>query len=280
MSYVFYAKMDNNNRGKAANRASINRRQVLKGTAYTGALVGGVSISSKNTLGRSQPAGDILEMTAPFVSISLTVPAPKDAIKIDGNPRFPATIETESGVYLPQGPSSIFEDGTSGVVVETPSRITQVESGDVITQNSISTVASSDDGNSLLVESSISDSIRLQSVGDALTIQFGSEELQIQKSEQVSHTRRVELTYQTLNGKESETVDITLSATYNGNIDIKSHEDLIVIPKNSEGGQHIKREMKPKIEKTGRVGSWTNVVEMNSINAWGIELEENGGDDK
>lgn len=255
----------------------IARRKVLKGTAYTGALVGGVSITTANTRGSSPTDGDTLEITAPFVSVSLKVPTPEDAVEIDSSSRFPPTIKTESGTYLPQSPVELFEDGQPGVVIGTPHGIKQATLGSVITQSPVSTAAPSGEEGNLLAESSVSADIILQSIGNTATVQFGSDELQVQENERTTRSRQVNLIYQTVNGEKSKIVDATLSIKNHGQTTLKSHQNLVVIPKDSPGGQHIREVMRPKLEENGRVGSWVDIIELTAIDAWGIELATNGG---
>lgn len=245
------------------------RRSVLKRIAATGVSAG--SISALPSTVAAETRDDAVEREAPFVSVEVTVSKPDDAIVHSDDRPFPKTIETPSAMYLPLGFDAPAGAREHGPVIEDTHSVRFSQPNELLGMEHVRTSTGR-----FLARGSISDDAVLKSTGNVAKVGFGPDTVEAQVGERVSHTRDVEVTYESFEGTRSKTMSADLELTNYGTTSIITHPDLVVIPKSSPGGQHLSTVVRPELARNGRIGPLTDLVDLQSVDAWGLELEEGG----
>jgi hypothetical protein len=264
---------------------SFDRRSLLKQASATGVIVGvgtfgtGQVVAEKDQEGgRDQQEGEVMTGTLPFIEFRLSVPYPDNGLITARSKEFPAYIKAPRGIYIPNNPPSDLTSSTEGANVATSHGIKQINEGESITKWPVPLGETLTGRGRHLAHSDISPDISLRSM-DRNTAEFGIGSDSIEVKENQTKTKRFSASLKFYADSEQKTKAVEAEATlaFRGDTEHIAHSNLILIPKESRGGKHIKQKMRPEMKKRGKIGKWEDIKSMDEVGAWGIKVLNKGG---
>lgn len=253
---------------------NISRRKVLVKSASAGALTGAV-ISSDVV--KALPNGDegIVKLTSGFLEFGIGVSAPDDAVLMSSG-EFPSFFRGSDHIYLPTE-SQVLENA-DGELGATPDGIRSIYESTDLTPVAVPISADSAKRSKKIGQSQFKEPIELESTGQQAVISIGEDRIISNRNERTSFNKNIAIEYKGTRGAHSREVETTIEVKYNPKINIYGHKDLLLIPKKSPGGRHIRETIIPKMKDLNRsgIGNWDKIYNLTKAPAWGISRTNRG----
>lgn len=260
---------------------TFRRRDVLRSGAIAGLSIFGatdivIASESKNE--------NIQQTQSPFLELSLRFPGINDGLEMAGRRQYPSFIDGSKGVYITDYLNeSISIEGKSSLVA-THMGLKQLDSPARVASKHIPTMADSKGHNIILSGGDMDAEIVLESAGHEAVVVFDGKRFSLRPQETQEIHRSLSIHYQTHDGvKKMKKADASLSVSNHGKTNIISHENKILIPKDSPGGNHIKNHLSKSGNKSSTLGrdsknSSIEVTDIKSVEAFGIRVRGQRGE--
>jgi hypothetical protein len=252
------------------------RRDVLKNTGVAAVLAGSVPVFSQGSKAAKNYEGSIAETSSPFFEFSISVSEDVDAPKVTACSQFPSFIPGEERICLTDTVFDPQKAEKSFALIATQEGFEKISSRGKIEYSWLPISGAPIGRGTFIQKGKIHTDILVQSFGSVVNITVGDSELQATPETKDSLTRKCEVEFQDADGETHKgSQEMSVHLRNYGVSKVLSHEELVLIPKESQQGLQLKKMIAEGDNRD--LGGWNRIYDLGTKDVWGIELKNSEG---